>query len=408
MKKLSLFMTIFIIIAAFLSVSLNVYASTATVNLTGTKQVIRGFGASSAWCGALSDSYANTLFNTLGLSILRLRIAPNANWASGNYSAWADELSNAKKAKARGAIVFASPWTPPAAMKSNNNTVHGSLKSSSYSAYANYLKTFANYIKNNGGSLYAISLQNEPDWDPTYEGCTWTAAQFDTFIKNYGSVIAGVTKLIMPESLGFKQALSDTTLKDSSAAKYVSIVGGHLYGATIADYPLARSLGKDLWMTEFNVSDQSLSSSLTTAKQIHDCMTTGMMNAYVWWWIISDNNGLVNKSGVWQKRAFVLGQFAKFVKNGYYRVDATSNPASNIYVTGYKGGGKAVIVAINQGGSAVSQTFKFSNGTVSSVTPYITSSSQNLASKSGVTVSGGTFTYSLPANSVTTFVGAVN
>jgi len=101
-------------------------------------------------------------------------------------------------------------------------------------------------------------------------------------------------------------------------------------------------------MTEHLLSDQSFPACLTTAKEIHDCLTVGNMNAYVWWWIISNANGLYNKSGVVQKRGYVLGQFAKFVRNGYYRVDATANPSANIYVKGFKGGGKAVIVAINK------------------------------------------------------------
>lgn len=77
------------------------------------------------------------------------------------------------------ALLQTVSWNAHAGMA----TVHGSLKSSSYSAYANYLKTFANYFKNNGASLHAISLQNEPDWDPNYAGYTWKAAQFDMFIN---------------------------------------------------------------------------------------------------------------------------------------------------------------------------------------------------------------------------------
>lgn len=380
----------------------------ANINLTSTQQIIRGFGASSAWCGALSDAKMDTLFTDMGLSLLRLRIAPNESWSSGNYSAWADELSNAKKAKARGANVFATPWTPPTSMKSNSSTIHGYLNSSSYSSYANYLKSFANYCSNNGASLYAISLQNEPDWDPDYEGCTWTASQFCDFIKNYGSIVAGATKMIMPESLNFSHSMSDTTLNDSTAASYVSIIGGHLYGGTIQDYTLARTKGKELWMTEHLLEDQSLSACLTTAKEIHDCMTVANMNAYVWWWVISDACGFFSKAGVVQKRGYVVGQFAKFVRPGYYRVTATSNPQTSVYVSAYKGSGKAVIVAINQGTSGVSQNFVLSNGAVSTMSRYVTDSSQNIATSTSVTASSGSFWAWLPAQSVTTFVGDLN
>lgn len=57
-------------------------------------------------------------------------------------------------------IVFATPWSPPASMKSNGSTTGGSLNSSSYGAYANHLSDFCNYMSNNGASLYAISVQN--------------------------------------------------------------------------------------------------------------------------------------------------------------------------------------------------------------------------------------------------------
>ena len=49
-------------------------ASTVNVNVSAPKQRISGFGASSAWCGALSDSVMDTLYKDIGLSILRVRM----------------------------------------------------------------------------------------------------------------------------------------------------------------------------------------------------------------------------------------------------------------------------------------------------------------------------------------------
>jgi glucuronoarabinoxylan endo-1,4-beta-xylanase len=81
-----------------------------------------------AWHGQLSDKEANAAFkndsvNQLGLSILRIRIDENRNYS--------DELKNAQKAKARGTIVFASPWNPPSNML---ETVNG-LKRVRYDEY---------------------------------------------------------------------------------------------------------------------------------------------------------------------------------------------------------------------------------------------------------------------------------
>jgi glucuronoarabinoxylan endo-1,4-beta-xylanase len=66
-----------------------------------------------------------------------------------------------------------------------------------------------------------------------------------------------------------------------------------------------------------------------------------------------------------------------------------------------------VIIATNYTGSASSVTFNIANApTFNSVTPTQTSATNSLTPLTSVTVSGNSFTYSLPAQSVTTFVGS--
>src|SRR6516162_4941285 len=102
-------------------------AATAFVNFGSTAQPIEGFGGATAWMPQLTSTQANALFSNgnaqqIGLSILRVRIDPGG---SGN---WGTELANGQAARARGAIVIATPWTPPASMKTSNNVVGGMLK----------------------------------------------------------------------------------------------------------------------------------------------------------------------------------------------------------------------------------------------------------------------------------------
>ena len=79
-----------------------------------------------------------------------------------------------------------------------------------------------------------------------------------------------------------------------------------------------------------------------------------------------------------------------------------------MYVSAYAGTESGtqhyVIVAVNAGASAVSQSFTLQNGTVTSLTPYETTAAGGLMQQSTVTVLSGQFTYTLPAQSVTTFV----
>nr|4FMV_A Chain A, Glucuronoarabinoxylan endo-1,4-beta-xylanase [Ruminiclostridium papyrosolvens DSM 2782] len=385
-------------------------ASDVTVNLGSTKQEIRGFGASSAWCGTISDYVMNSLYGDLGYSILRLRIEEGIGdaWKTGNFSKWSPELANAKKASAKGAIVFASPWNPPASMQENFSKSGDSsaqrLRYDKYTEYAQYLNAYVKYMKDNGVDLYAISVQNEPDY--AQDWTWWTPQEMLNFMKNNAGSIN--CRVMAPESFQFLKNMSDPILNDATALDNMDVLGCHFYGTSVNNmaYPLyqQKSAGKELWMTEKYFDDDTTGNIMNMSKEIHDSMVTGNMNAYIYWWITWPN-GLATSSGTIYKRAYVLGQFAKFIRPGYKRVDATATPNTNVYVSAYTGDNKAVIVAINTGTAAVSQKFNFQNGSASSVVSYVTDSSRNMAAGANIAVTNGSFTAQLPAQSITTFVG---
>ncbi len=404
---------------------------TATVDFGTANQVIRGFGGSEAWSGPMPASQINTLYGTtsgdLGLSVMRVRIAPTT-WDSSTQtagtSAWTAELGNALAAQAMGAIVFATPWTPPASMKSDNSVNEGSLNAANYADFANYLEAYVNYATNQGVDLYAISMQNEPDWNPCgtggptastcYESCLWTAAQMDTWVASNSSVLT--TKLMMPESYFFSAAMSDPSLNDPNAVGKIAIIGGHLYGAGPYDYTLAKTLNKDVWMTEHTVNlasgettTQSMADALSAATEIHNSMTVGQYNAYVYWWMVNSASlsyysGLLGTDGNMTYFGAAIAQFARFVRPGYSRYNATANPASGVYISAYGGSGHSVIVAINTNASAAGQAFTIQNQTIAALTPYQTTSGGMVSPQTPVTVTGNQFTYTLPAQSITTFV----
>ena len=361
-------------------------------------QPIDGFGFSTAWSGRLSSSLADTMFGTgpnqLGFTILRIRIDPNR--------AWADETANAAAARARGVKVFGTPWTPPASMKTNNNVVHGSLRTDQYANYAAYLNQAISAI-----GLDIISLQNEPDWDPDYEGCVWTGAQFHDFIAAHGSTLT--KPIMMPESLQFRDEMSDPTLNDPNTASKVSIVAGHFYGGGNRVHQNALNKGKRVWQTEHYIDGtDNITSCVNVAKTVSDAINN-RFSAYLWWWLnaTDTNAGLVTTGGQPHKNAYTLAQFAKFVRPGMTRVGATYSPTTNVYVTAYKNANTLSIVAINAGTSAVSQQFTLANLSASSLGVVRTSASENLATVAAASVANGSFTYNLPAQSITTFSGPI-
>jgi hypothetical protein len=213
---------------------------------------------------------------------------------------------------------------------------------------------------------------------------------------------------MMPESLGYNFSYSDPTLNDPVAVTNVDLIGGHLYGVTtIQDYPNAHNKGKPTWMTEFLLNDQTIGSAITTAKQIHDCLTVGNMSAYIWWKCLGNANGLVNASGVPQERGFVMAQFSRFVRPGFNRIGVANN-VNSTPVSAYKDTNtlRFAVVAINTNtNTSISQTIQLTNFAAASVTPWVTSESLSLASQPSIVVSNGAFTFTLPPLSVVTFVG---
>lgn len=411
-KRLTSFVAVGFAVMTFLNPNMVANAADATVNLAVTKQIIDGFGASSAWCGSISDNVMNPLYGDLGFSILRLRIEEGIgdNWKTGNFNSWAPELSNAKKAAAKGAIVFASPWNPPKSMQEDftksGDASAQRLRYDKYAEYVDYLNAYVKYMKDNGVDLYAISVQNEPDYAADWTW--WTPTEMLNFCKNNAGSIN--CKVMAPESFQYLKNMSDPILNDATALENVDIIGFHLYGTPVNQfaYPLfqQKGEGKKVWETEHYYDDDQISNIMKLAKEIHDCMVTGSINAYVYWWI-TWGNGLATSSGQIYKRAYVIGQFSKYIRPGYYRVDATAAPATNVYVSAYKGDNKVVIVAVNTGTSSVNQSFVLQNGTATQISSWETTPSSNMTAGQSPQLSGGTFSASLPGQSITTFVGTL-
>jgi len=381
------------IISGFLFMTVVSNAQVTYIDGTKVKQYIDGFGASTAWHGQISETDANIAFNNdnnsqLGLSILRVRIDPD--------SLWADEKMNAIKAKARGAIILASPWTPPASMKTNNSKVGGELKTTSYPDYANFLKTFCDSI----GNVDVISIQNEPNIIVDYESCTWNAVQFKNFCKNNASAIG--KPVMIPEAFNFDTKLSDSTLNDSVASSKITFIGGHLYGVKPFYYVNALKKGKRVWMTENYYNNDDIFTCTSMAKEITDCMYDNM-SAYIWWWLVKPGCNLININGTIKKKGYTMAQFSKFIRPGYNRIDATYQPQPGVYVTAFKGT-ENVLVVVNLNGSSKNQTFTFKNDTVNRVMKYTTSAIKNLSYEGTIDLNDSSFYTTIDSNSITTFV----
>ena len=207
--------------------------------------------------------------------------------------------------------------------------------------------------------------------------------------------------------------------KDPVAWAALDIVGVHQYDTQVAEpWPADVPDKKPVWQTEMSGvkwwpeggPSSDINNGVAVAGWLHNALTVGQVNAWCWWWWKAQgatNEGLLLSDGTDTKRHYTYGNYTKFVRPGYTRVDITGSSSADVLLTAFKGtDGTVVVVAINKGTAAATVPISIAGGTApASMTPWVTSSTDNLVSKTAVAVSGGSFTATLASKTVTTFVG---
>lgn len=393
--------------------------SQCVIDTTAEYQTIRGFGGINhpEWIGDLTESQRQTAFGNgdeeLGLSILRV-------FVNDNEADWYKAVPTALAAQEQGALIFASPWNPPADMcemfdrdgDSSNGNEAKRLRHDKYAEYADHLNRFVQFMEENGVEIYSISIQNEPDYGA--EWTWWTSDECIDFIVNYSDAID--CRVMSPETFQYNKEYYNAILNNSEAFDRIDVFGTHFYGTARSsmDFPALETCGKEIWMTEVYVpnSDQNSADrwpeALQVSENIHNGLAIGNMSAYTWWYI-RRHYGPMKDDGTISKRGYCMAQYSKFVRPDDVRIAATEQPASNVYVSAYKGDdGQITIVALNMGTEAVTQDFSIgSTESITDVDSWRTSGTENLAAYADLAYEGSDFTAELPAESVTTFVVSI-
>ena len=391
-----------------------------TVDPTKTHQVVDGFGEADVWQGSSSAAMQTLLWdpvNGIGLNLLRVGIdgtrgTPNIMGNAGYADGQACVKFNGSDCK-----VWAAPWSPPANMKDNNNVNNGGhLVTTDYTAWAQVLAAFPAFYKSHGGvDLYALSAQNEPDFTASYQSAIFNASQMVSFVNTLGPMLAALTPPVKvlaaePDNWGNiwgGDGYGPAIIADSMANMYVGPIATHDYGGTSAGTfarpaPPANNT-HHVWETECTPSGTG---PINIATMIYAAFSTGGVNGWHYWW----TQALVPNAASPPPQVYALGNFSKFVRPGYYRVDVTGapKPAATVpLVVAFTNlsDGTVSIVVVNGGGAQNVSFFVAGSAWPASVTPYVTATGSNLAAGTAISVSGGRFSASLAAQSVTTFVG---
>jgi O-glycosyl hydrolase len=270
-----------------------------------------------------------------------------------------DYIEGVKIVNKHGGYVLASPWSPPKAWKANNKISGGTLLPARYGDYANYLKKFATEMSDRGAPLYAISIQNEPNYGTEkedYEGCGWSeTAMRDFFVQvgdftadvpGYGGGAATERVLIMNGESANTPLIHNAAMQNETSRAIIDLLARHNYGSlTVTPYNPGADFGKEMWMTEMNLNSRSAAAYPNDSTWNYmwiflndvDMSIRGRGdNAYVWWALkrfyslLGDGQyGTTDKAIL--PRGYALAHYAKFAKEKYrIGVTVTSGNAGMI------------------------------------------------------------------------------
>ncbi|MEO6813950.1 MAG: glycoside hydrolase family 30 beta sandwich domain-containing protein [Ginsengibacter sp.] len=299
--------------------------------------------------------------------------------------------------------LFATPWSPPAFMKTNNDLLHGGkLKPEYYHSWAMYYTKFIKAYKAEGIPIYGISIQNEPMATQKWESCIYTAEEERDFLKN------NLGPVMKKEGLGDKKIIgwdhnrdliyqrASTLLNDPESAKYLWGIGFHWYETWAGGKPMYDNVGlvheafpdKNLLFTEASneLFDINKINEWRLAERYGESMIHDFNNGTVGWidWnILLDQHGGPNHVGnfcfaaihgnthtgelMFTNSYYYIGQFSKFIHPGAKRI-ISSPSRSPLQTTAFKNeDGTIATVVLNEGDTKINY-FLWINGKAAEVT----------------------------------------
>ena len=147
-------------------------------------------------------------------------------------------------------LLYASPWSPPAFMKDNNNMLKGGKLLPEYAqSWANYFTKFIKTYESEGIPIWGITLQNEPMATQKWESCIFTAEEERDFLKNFlGPTMeregfADKKIVVWDHNRDLINHRANTIFQDPEASKYAWGLGFHWYESWAGGLEMYENVG---------------------------------------------------------------------------------------------------------------------------------------------------------------------
>lgn len=278
--------------------------------------------------------------------------------------------------------LVASPWSPPAWMKTNGEMVHGGqLRDDAKSAWADYYVRFVEAMRDDEKiPVWALTVQNEPDAAQAWESCLYSARDERDFVADFLGPALEKARLTDVNLFGWDHNRSGleeravVMLGDPRSAKYLAGLALHWYqqedfaasSRVLKRFPNARIL-----FTEGCIEGGPHLDAWEPAERYARNMIGDFNNGicgFIDWNIALDTQGGPNHVGNFchapvlvdtksgdvrvQPSFYYIAHFSKFIRAGARRMASTNDDRSVQSVAFANPDGSRVIVVANPGDAA--------------------------------------------------------
>ena len=293
--------------------------------------------------------------------------------------------------------VFASPWSPPGWMKISGTMDKGGddsrLRNDKpvYQAWADYLVKYLAAYRAEGIPISRVCPQNEMDCNPKYPGCVMTPDQTVPLVVDYLAPRLKASGL--PVELwagtfreGKKAPWATACMRDARFRESIIGLAIQYFEAPVVEELVNAHRGVRLMHSEANCNNGDNSAAQARARmgEIIGIFNAGCEN-YAYWNMILDEN---QKSGWdWKQNSLVTIDRAtstitwnpdfqpvclvsRWVRPGDVRISASITGSFRTPLTAFrKPDGRVIVLAQNQGNSAVAITIDLAGNHISATLP---------------------------------------
>lgn len=318
-------------------------------------------------------------------------------------------------------------WMTKSGCASGNSDGSNNLKDDSYSAFADYLTDVTKHYRDELGITFrTLEPMNEPNanwWkaEGGQEGCHFSAANQQQIIKAVSSALTakglGDTKVSASDENSMDDAYSIMGGYDAACFAAIAQMNVHSYAGSKRTQlrSLASSKGKRLWQSETGPLSVDLASNTDSAMfmagRIIQDLRELQPEAWIEWQILDPapnwTSFTVNESQqsfAPVKRFYMQSGFTRYIRPGATFIDI-NNPDMVAAVSADAG---QLTIVVRNADTAASKGFTFDLTSLpsigQSVEMYRTSASENLVHLPPIPLSNWSFTSTVPAYSVTTYV----